>query len=53
MGMFIIKHEFSRSEINMRRSSIVALVKSEPLLAETRYPVNSYSPYLPYRLIRV
>lgn len=44
VGVFMIKYEFSFSKFDLRRSSSVASAKSEPLLAGTKYLIDSCGP---------
>lgn len=44
VGLFMIGYEFSFSKFDLRRSSSVASSKSEPLLAGTKYLIDSCGP---------
>lgn len=44
VGLFMIGYEFSFSKFELRRSSSVASAKSEPLLAGTKYLIDSCGP---------
>lgn len=44
VGLFMIGYEFSFSKFDLRRSSSVASAKSEPLLAGTKYLIDSCGP---------
>jgi hypothetical protein len=43
-GLFMIKYEFNLWKFDLRRSSSVASLKSEPLLAGTKYLIDSCGP---------
>ena len=44
VGLFMIGYELSFSKFDLRRSSSVASAKSEPLLAGTKYLIDSCGP---------